>query len=253
MALHATFGATFYIGTTAPIDFTNYLTAINDFDDDEYTEVSWLVDMGEFGAESEVSVRRFINADYVERRKGTRDAGAMAIVVGRDPTDPGQRAMLAAEADTNHTPYNCKVVLNDRPTSDGEKTVYYFQAIIASARVVMGTEADQTNVSFNCAISGRIVPVMAGTAVEITPAAGALTAGEEGVPYTAAIAATGNAAGAISYIVTAGALPDGLSLNSSTGVISGTPMEAGTYNFTIGAIWGWDAAASAAYSLVIAP
>lgn len=35
------------------------------------------------------------------------------------------------------------------------------------------------------------------------------------------------------YSVTSGSLPLGLSLNSTTGVISGTPQEAGTFNFSI--------------------
>jgi len=35
------------------------------------------------------------------------------------------------------------------------------------------------------------------------------------------------------WIVESGALPDGLSLNSFTGAISGTPNQAGTFNFTV--------------------
>ncbi|HEY5986248.1 MAG TPA: Ig domain-containing protein, partial [Streptosporangiaceae bacterium] len=35
------------------------------------------------------------------------------------------------------------------------------------------------------------------------------------------------------FLVTSGSLPPGLSLNSDTGIISGTPTIAGSYQFTI--------------------
>jgi hypothetical protein len=37
----------------------------------------------------------------------------------------------------------------------------------------------------------------------------------------------------VTWAVTAGALPPGLSLNSHTGTITGTPTERGGFNFTI--------------------
>lgn len=54
----------------------------------------------------------------------------------------------------------------------------------------------------------------------------------EGVPYNATIAALGGVT-PYSWAIASGSLPDGLSINSSTGEISGTSTTPGTSNFTI--------------------
>jgi hypothetical protein len=55
--------------------------------------------------------------------------------------------------------------------------------------------------------------------------------GNVGTPYSQQLQATGGV-GNLTWILT-GALPDGLSLDQATGVISGDPTTAGTYNFTV--------------------
>ena len=55
--------------------------------------------------------------------------------------------------------------------------------------------------------------------------------GRPGTPYSAQLTATGTQP--ISFWQVEGNLPVGLSLNSSTGIISGEPTEIGTYNFTV--------------------
>lgn len=50
-------------------------------------------------------------------------------------------------------------------------------------------------------------------------------------PTVTSIAASGSAT--ITYAVTAGSLPAGLSLNTSTGEITGTPSSTGSYSFTV--------------------
>lgn len=55
--------------------------------------------------------------------------------------------------------------------------------------------------------------------------------GTVGAPYTQTLASTGGIA-PVTWALTSGKLPPGLTL-TSTGVISGTPSESGTYSFTV--------------------
>lgn len=86
----------------------------------------------------------------------------------------------------------------------------------------------------------------------ITPAT--LPEANQGLSYTQTITASGGIA-PYSYAVTAGALPEGLTLNGTTGVISGTPVGSGAASFTItvtDSTGGTPARASVAYVLQIA-
>lgn len=68
------------------------------------------------------------------------------------------------------------------------------------------------------------------TPLEVTTSS--LPAGQDGVAYDQTLSAIGGEE-AYSWAVTVGALPDGLSLNSGTGQITGTPTTAETANFTV--------------------
>lgn len=56
--------------------------------------------------------------------------------------------------------------------------------------------------------------------------------GSVGNPYSQTFTVSGGTA-PFTWSVTAGALPPGLNLNTATGVVSGTPTQVGTFNFTI--------------------
>ncbi len=74
--------------------------------------------------------------------------------------------------------------------------------------------------------------------VEITGATGlavtttSLPPGQVASPYTATLTSSGGV-GAVSWAVTSGALPAGLSLNTSTGAITGAPTAPGLTTFTV--------------------
>ncbi len=75
----------------------------------------------------------------------------------------------------------------------------------------------------------------ASCSIVVSPPALTLTgptaAAQAGIAYSSGLNAAGGVA-PYTFSITSGALPPGLSLNSSTGAITGTPTTAGTYNFT---------------------
>ncbi|MFM5672314.1 putative Ig domain-containing protein [Aeromonas hydrophila] len=88
------------------------------------------------------------------------------------------------------------------------------------------------------------------SAPSIVVSPGALSNDSVGMAYSQTITATGGSA-PYTYAITAGSLPAGLSLNTSSGVISGTPSASGTFNLTVTATDANSASGFQVYSLVI--
>ncbi|WFR78412.1 putative Ig domain-containing protein [Janthinobacterium rivuli] len=92
-----------------------------------------------------------------------------------------------------------------------------------------------------------------GPTITITPST--VPAATVGTAYSENVTAA-NGAAPYTYAISAGALPAGLSLNTSTGLLSGTPTAAGTFNFTVRAedssTGSGPYAGARAYSLTVA-
>ena len=88
--------------------------------------------------------------------------------------------------------------------------------------------------------------------VTVNPANQTLPAGTAGQPYSQQFTQTGGT-GAITWSVSTGALPTNLTLNSTTGLLAGTPTGFGTFNFTIKATAANGCMGTQVYTLVINP
>ena len=117
-------------------------------------------------------------------------------------------------------------------------------SILTNAATVTGGNSfsEPCNSATDTITIGAFTPVISTTA---------LPAGAVSVAYTQALAATaGNPP--YSWSVNSGTLPTGLSLNNS-GTISGIPVAAGTWTFTIGVSDSYSSSASETLSLIINP
>lgn len=127
-------------------------------------------------------------------------------------------------------------VLSGTPTTAGS---FQFRVQVSDAA------GDTANQAFTITIADPPAPKLS-----ITTAS--LPGGTVGSPYSANVTATGGT-GSYTWSVSAGSLPSGLSLNSSSGAITGTPTSANTFNFTIQAADSANAKATQAFTVTIAP
>jgi len=124
-------------------------------------------------------------------------------------------------------------VISGTPTATGSGTF-----TIKVVDSIAGTSSK----SFSIAVSLPSPPVITNTT---------LAAGQVTVPYAQTVLVQGGIS-PLTFSVTIGSLPAGLTIGSSTGSISGTPTSAGTSNFTVKVLDSVGNSTTQAYSLVVA-
>lgn len=150
MAINSAAGTIVSIGTSVAA-----ATAV-EFAADTYVEVGEIESVGEFGDESSTVNFTSLRNSRVRKAKGSRDAGMVAIVVGKDSLDPGQLAMKAAQK--TKFEYNMKIELADKGTGGTAKnTIFYLRVLVMSARDNVGNTDNVVRTTFNCAINAEPV------------------------------------------------------------------------------------------------
>ena len=151
MTVNAAGGSKFYIGTTQAA------ASQAEFEADTYTEVGEVENLGEFGDQANIITFASLADTRVRKFKGARDAGTMDVVVGDDPLNAGQDAMVAAEGQPND--YNFKVELNDPTSLSGTPSVFYFRGKVLSKRMNVGDVNNVVRRTFQVGVNSAIVEI----------------------------------------------------------------------------------------------
>jgi hypothetical protein len=127
-------------------------------------------------------------------------------------------------------------VISGTPTASGSFSV----------TVQMTDSAQATaNKAYSVTVAAATVPLSITTQAP-------LPSGGVGVFYTQAFAATGGTP-PYQWSVSTGTVPTGLTLNASTGSLTGTPTAAGTFSFTVQVVDAAKATATQAFTIKITP
>ena len=131
-------------------------------------------------------------------------------------------------------------VLSESGADVTSSSTITWSSVNSTVATVSGAGADAT-VTGASAGSTQVIATTSGVSgegqVNVRPDPPVVTTtevpdGEVGVPYSETLSATGGAGG-YSWSVNAGTLPTGLTLEAATGVLSGTPLAEGTFDFTV--------------------
>lgn len=162
MAIHKTGGAKFYISPTSvnpdtidAMDNTALLAFYNGISD--WEEVEEVENLGEVGDTAENIAFTTVGRNRVRKLKGPRDAGNQTVVVGRDPLDDGQEAMIAAEGTDFNYPF--KILMNDARAAGYSQSAQYYIGLVMSRPTSHGPNAQVTTRSFGININSSILEV----------------------------------------------------------------------------------------------
>jgi len=124
-----------------------------------YVEIGEIENLGEFGDEAAIINFTSLADSRVRKIMGPNDAGTLALVVGRDPFNAGQIAAKAASK--TKFEYAFKIEAADKLDTNDTNSIYYFGALVLSARENYGEATNVVKTTFNLGINTAIVEVLA--------------------------------------------------------------------------------------------
>jgi hypothetical protein len=158
-------------------------------------------------------------------------AAPLALTPVTAPTATvGNSFILALSATGGMTPYTYSISAGALPAG---------LTLNAATGTVSGTPSSAANASFTVQVADSSSPAQTATASEsLTVATGLHISGStvpdavSGAAYNTVLSASGGL-NPVTWSVTSGSLPAGLTLNPATGAISGTPAAVGSSTFTL--------------------
>lgn len=156
MAIYATAGAKLYIGPQMEsgdddlilADFESVSPAIS------WVEINPTENLGTVGDSNEVINFDAINLGRRQKLKGVADAGTMQVVCGNDPSNSGQQAVQAAQAEPST--YAFKLEFNDKSLS-GTNSLRYFVAHVMSASETLDTANNVIKFNMTLGVNSNVV------------------------------------------------------------------------------------------------
>lgn len=111
-----------------------------------YVPIGFVESLGEIGPQSQDVTFTNINGDPVQHLKGATDNGAITIVCGKDPLDPGQIALLTAAG----TKLEYAIRITEADAADGNDTdsITYARGPVMGGRKTLGGANDVTKRTF---------------------------------------------------------------------------------------------------------
>lgn len=150
-------GATLALSASRPATFD--ATGYTDTDlIPTWTTIGEVENLGDHGLEAQVNTFVNITDGIVQKLKGTKDYGTMAMTLGDVPGDAGQVLIATASESTNR--YSARITY---PLGDGEVTpaIHYLDVLVVSRRFTDGDANAVRRLAVGLAICKKPVEVAA--------------------------------------------------------------------------------------------
>ena len=155
--LIASKGTQFFLCAT-PVELTGVLQDdIDTYDGLTWIEVGMIESMGDFGPEGTIGSFTPLGTGVACKFRGNTDNGELPLTVAKTLTDTGLLALIARQG--NPAEASFKVALSEvgAPGANMLPHRYFFQGLVRSARVTLGSGDDVVKVSVAIPINGEIL------------------------------------------------------------------------------------------------
>lgn len=147
MAVQTSAGSTLSISSSLPATYNEA-----GFEALTYTVVGEITDLGEFGKEYVLVTHVALGNRKTRKFKGSYNNGSLQLQLGRDTSDAGQAALIAAQHEDDS--YSFRVVLQDGASS-------YFTGKVMSYKTQVGSVDQVTAATCTVELDDDVVEVAA--------------------------------------------------------------------------------------------